>query len=264
MSAFYARTVFFVADAARARHHYVTDLGFALDWDSGDGVFQVSLLGFELILNQVGEQTRARAGHGRVFVGLDEDQAEPFRKHVADKGIRMRRVEWGRPALVIDDVDGNELFFWRPRDDFSGFTLRDTAFTPADISAVHPVLMAREVTQSLDFYKRLGFAVAFQDDPATPRYAAVRRGPVELHLQWADAGQWAHDGDRPAYRFPTNDVDSLYAEFAAAGAIPARGEGPYAAPADTPWSTRELHLRDPGGNVLQFYGPPTLRAASAQ
>ena len=32
----------------------------------------------------------------------------------------MRRTEWGRPTLVIADPDGNELFFWLPRDDFSG------------------------------------------------------------------------------------------------------------------------------------------------
>ncbi len=132
---------------------------------------------------------------------------------------------------------------------------------PAEITAVHPVLMARDVTVSLAFYGRLGFAVAFQDDLTAPRYAATRRGPVELHLQWADAGQWAHHGDRPAYRFPTSDVEALYAEFVAAGAVAlASGGGPYAVPADTPWGTREFHLRDPGGNVLQFYGPPAAGA----
>lgn len=128
----------------------------------------------------------------------------------------------------------------------------------AEITAVHPVLMARDVTDSLRFYGRLGFAVAFQDDPAAPRYAVTRRGPVELHLQWADASQWAHSGDRPAYRFPTSDVDALYTEFVAAGATGPEPEGgPYAAPADTPWGTREFHLHDPGANVLQFYGPPS-------
>ena len=126
---------------------------------------------------------------------------------------------------------------------------------PAEITAVHPVLMARDVTVSLAFYARLGFGAVFLDDPAAPRYAVVRRGPVELHLQWADPSQWAHAGDRPAYRFPT-DVEALYAEFLAAGAVgPGPRGGPYAKPASTPWGTREFHVRDPGGNVLQFYGP---------
>lgn len=128
---------------------------------------------------------------------------------------------------------------------------------PAHITAVHPVLMARDVSDSLLFYARLGFAETFRDDPTSPRYAVVRRGPVELHLQWADADQWAHPGDRPAYRFPTPDVDALHAEAVAAGAVGPRGEGPFGTPTDTPWGTREFHLRDPGANVLQFYGPPT-------
>ena len=119
MSDFYARSVFFVADAERSMRHYTDDLGFSLDWDSHDGVFQVSLFGFELILNQVGDSTRARAGHGRLFIGLEDDQGEPFREHVREKRIQTGRVEWGRPTLVIRDVDGNELFFWLPGDDFS-------------------------------------------------------------------------------------------------------------------------------------------------
>jgi hypothetical protein len=90
--ALYARSVFFVADADR---------------------------GFELILNQVEDRTASRAGHGRVFIGLEDDQGEPLRKHIADKGIQTLRVEWGRPTLVIRDVDANELFFWLPHDDFS-------------------------------------------------------------------------------------------------------------------------------------------------
>jgi catechol 2,3-dioxygenase-like lactoylglutathione lyase family enzyme len=45
--------VFFVADVESAARFYTEQLGFALDWDSKDGVLQVSLLGFELILNQV-------------------------------------------------------------------------------------------------------------------------------------------------------------------------------------------------------------------
>jgi catechol 2,3-dioxygenase-like lactoylglutathione lyase family enzyme len=117
----YARSIFFVTDADRSRRFYTEDLGFTLDWDSQDGVFQVSLLGFELILNQVEDRTRSRAGHGRLFIGLEDDQAEPLRKHLADKGIQTLRVEWGRPTLVIRDLDANELFFWLPHDDFSNF-----------------------------------------------------------------------------------------------------------------------------------------------
>ena len=118
-SDFYARAVFFVADADRSRQFYTEELGFALDWDSNDGVFQVSLSGFELILNQAWGRTTSWAGHGRVFIGLEDTQGEPLRKHIVDNGIQTYSVEWGRPTLVIRDIDGNELFFWMPNDDFS-------------------------------------------------------------------------------------------------------------------------------------------------
>jgi catechol 2,3-dioxygenase-like lactoylglutathione lyase family enzyme len=134
----------------------------------------------------------------------------------------------------------------------------------AEIIAVHPVLMACDVRASLHFYARLGFAPAFVDDPAAPRYAAIRRGSVELHLQWADPSQWEHPGDRPAYRFLAHDVDALHAEFLAGGGLDTSATGgPWAVPEDTPWGTREFHLRDPGGNVLQFYQPLTSRATGS-
>lgn len=120
MNNLYARSVFFVADAERALRHYTEQLGFSLDWDSNDGVFQVSLFGFELILNEVEDHTRARVGHGRVFIGLEDDQREPLRKHIAERGIQIDRVEWGRPTLVLRDLDANELFVWMPHDDFTG------------------------------------------------------------------------------------------------------------------------------------------------
>jgi catechol 2,3-dioxygenase-like lactoylglutathione lyase family enzyme len=124
MASLYARAVFFVADAERSLRHYTEELGFTLDWDSHDGVFQVSLFGFELILNEVGARNTTRPGNGRVFIGLEDDQGEPLRKHIADKGIQTLRVSWGRPTLVIQDVDNNEMFFWLPNDDFTGLGKR--------------------------------------------------------------------------------------------------------------------------------------------
>ena len=120
MNNLYARAVFFVSDTDRARRFYTEQLGFSLDWDSNEGVIQVSLFGFELILNQVGDRTRSHAGHGRLFIGLDDEQGEPFRAHLATLKIRPHRVDWGRPTLAVTDPDGNELFFWLPVDDFTG------------------------------------------------------------------------------------------------------------------------------------------------
>lgn len=125
------------------------------------------------------------------------------------------------------------------------------------LQSVHPVLMAREVMASVRFYQDLGFTLLFQDMPEAPKYAVIRRDNVELHLQWGDPTQWSHTGDRPVYRFIVDDVDRLHREFADNGRVlaePGRG-GPWAVPAETPWGTREFHLRDPGDNILQFYRP---------
>lgn len=116
MTNLYARAVFFVRDTELARRHYTEQLGFTEDWAhvEGDRVYvcQVSLLGFEVILNQEYRETVGRAGHGRVFIGLDTDQRGPVLAHIADKRISTERREWGQPTLVVKDLDGNEIFFW--------------------------------------------------------------------------------------------------------------------------------------------------------
>jgi catechol 2,3-dioxygenase-like lactoylglutathione lyase family enzyme len=111
-----ARSVFFVEDAERSLSFYTGALGFALDWNHQEQgrafVFQVSLFGFQLILNQTEPWTDNRAGHGRVFIGLDHEQVGPFRRHLAEKRIKTTAIHWGAPTLVIRDVDENELFIW--------------------------------------------------------------------------------------------------------------------------------------------------------
>lgn len=127
----------------------------------------------------------------------------------------------------------------------------------AIIEGVHPVLASMDVTVSVQFYSRLGFILIFQDEPGEPKYAVVRRDGVELHIQWSGPDQWAHPIDRPAYRFMVSDIEAIYKEFVASGSVSAQTSrnSPWAAPADTPWGTREFHLRDPGQNSLQFYRP---------
>ena len=116
MNNLYARSVFFVKDAERSLTFYTETLGFSLDWNYQEQgrawVFQVSLLGFELILNQTEPSTLDRPGHGRLFIGLEDDQLAAFRGHVEQKGIKTTVLEWGNPTLVIRDLDENELFFW--------------------------------------------------------------------------------------------------------------------------------------------------------
>jgi catechol 2,3-dioxygenase-like lactoylglutathione lyase family enzyme len=125
MDNFYARSVFFVKEAEDALAFYTQKLGFTLDWNHQvEGrafVFQVSLHGFELILNQIEDWTKDRAGHGRVFIGLEEGQVASLREHISTRGIKATVFHWGKPTLVIKDLDGNELFFWPPQSEWASF-----------------------------------------------------------------------------------------------------------------------------------------------
>ena len=116
------------------------------------------------------------------------------------------------------------------------------------IEFVHPVLMSRGVKRSIAFYEKLGFTLAGLDYTDDPKYARIFRDGIELHLQWHDAKEWEYPNDRPSYRFVVSDVDAVYEEFRANGALVDATEVK-----ETSWATREFHLRDPDMNVLQFY-----------
>ena len=122
MDNFYARSVFFVRDGEDSLAFYTQSLGFKLYWNNQyqgrASVFQVSLFGFELILNQIYPDTKDRAGHGRVFIGLEDNQGPALRQHIIERDIKATRDDWGRPTLVIKDPDGNELFFWLPESEW--------------------------------------------------------------------------------------------------------------------------------------------------
>ena len=73
---------------------------------------QVSLLGLQIILNRKETPADDRAGHGRIFIGLDDDQSAAVLSHVHTKGISATYTHWGAPTMAIYDLDGNEIFFW--------------------------------------------------------------------------------------------------------------------------------------------------------
>ena len=116
------------------------------------------------------------------------------------------------------------------------------------LDSVQPVLMSRDMVRSIEFYQRLGFTLAGQDAPDDPKYARIQRDNIELHLQWHDAREWDYPNDRPTYRFVVLDVEGLYKQFDESGVL-----SDATTVAETPWGTREFHVRDPDLNGLQFY-----------
>src|SRR5215831_9856839 len=130
-----ARSVFFVRDAERSLRFYTETLGFKLDWNHQEQgrafLFQVSLPGFQLILNQTEAPTKSRAGHGRVFIAIYDDDLEPFRRHLEEKRIATTVTDWGNRTLVIRDVDDNELFIWLPEGEIARFEASSEASAEA-------------------------------------------------------------------------------------------------------------------------------------
>lgn len=114
MADWYSRVVFFVRDVDAACDFYVGKLGFDGSWrHEEDGrvmVAQVSHAGFEIILNE----GASRAGHGRVFVELLDEQIAPLRERVERAGAASEARSWGMPVTAIVDPDGNELYFAPP------------------------------------------------------------------------------------------------------------------------------------------------------
>jgi predicted enzyme related to lactoylglutathione lyase len=108
--------------------------------------------------------------------------------------------------------------------------------------------MVRDVACAIQFYATLGFALAGTDSLSDPKYARVGRDGIELHLQWHDAREWDHSNDPLTYRFVVLEVDELHRQFRERA-----GVTDITPVSDTPWHTREFHLRDPDLNGLQFY-----------
>ncbi len=134
--------------------------------------------------------------------------------------------------------------------------------TQARFLDINPVLPVTNMPASIRFYtEKLGFGLVFQDPPDLypqdpgpqhPSYAVLGRDRIQLHLQSHDP-EAAGDQAEPLHiRFIIDDIDSLYTEYQASGAIvPAGFDGMVIT--DTPWGTREFGLYDPDKNGLFFY-----------
>ncbi len=113
-----------------------------------------------------------------------------------------------------------------------------------------PVIAVSDSRRAEDYYCRvLGFAKAFTYRPdqsrVEPCYMGVARDGVTLHLH---SFKPERAGLTDAFLYVA-DVDQLFAEFAARGAIC------QLPPTDQTWGTREIGIRDPDGNVLVFATP---------
>ena len=137
MTDWFARPVLHVTDVEASLHFYVNRLGFTSPWhydeDGKAHVAQVDRQGCALILADTWQQ---KIGKGLMFISLNVEPAtreaataalDALRAELEAKGVLVKDGWWGDRLLVVDDPDGNQLFFNYPSEIASGGIVRDEA-----------------------------------------------------------------------------------------------------------------------------------------
>jgi catechol 2,3-dioxygenase-like lactoylglutathione lyase family enzyme len=130
MTGWFARPVLHVTDVEASLRFYVSRLGFTSPWRyDADGrvyVAQVDRQGCALILADTWPE---KIGKGLIFISLNvEPQTaeasvaalDALRAEFEASGVPVREGSWGYRLLVVDDPDGNQLFFNYPNETASG------------------------------------------------------------------------------------------------------------------------------------------------
>jgi catechol 2,3-dioxygenase-like lactoylglutathione lyase family enzyme len=125
MTEWFARPVLHVADVESSLLFYV-NLGFTSPWrydeDGKTHVAQVDRQGCALILADTWPE---KIGKGLTFISLNVEPAtheatvaalDALRAEFEARGVAVREGSWGYRLLVVDDPDGNQLFFNYPSD----------------------------------------------------------------------------------------------------------------------------------------------------
>jgi catechol 2,3-dioxygenase-like lactoylglutathione lyase family enzyme len=124
MTDWFARPVLSVTDVEASLRFYVDRLGFTSPWRYDEGgrarVAQVDRQGCALIL---ADNWPEKIGKGLLFISLNVEPAtheaataalDGLRAELEARGVAVKEGWWGYRLLVIDDPDGNQLFFNYP------------------------------------------------------------------------------------------------------------------------------------------------------
>ncbi|HEY2518190.1 MAG TPA: VOC family protein [Polyangiaceae bacterium] len=122
MADWFARPVFCVTDVAASLRFYVERLGFTNPWSYEEEgrvlVAQVERQGCALLLSS---QWPANVGKGLVFTSLNLEPGaqaaalDALRAELGGRGVPVEEGSWGYRVLVVQDLDGNRLYFNYPK-----------------------------------------------------------------------------------------------------------------------------------------------------
>ena len=124
MTNWFARPILNVTDVEASLRFYVNRLGFTSPWrhdeDGRARVAQVDRQGCALILADTWPE---KIGKALTFISLNVEPAtreaaiaalDTLRAELEAKGVPVKERSWGYRLLVVDDPDGNQLFFNYP------------------------------------------------------------------------------------------------------------------------------------------------------
>jgi catechol 2,3-dioxygenase-like lactoylglutathione lyase family enzyme len=137
MTDWFARPVLHVADVEASLLFYVNELGFTSPWRYDENgrayVAQVDRQGCALILADTWPE---KIGKGLMFISLNVEPAtheaavaalDALRAELEAKSVPVKEGSWGYRLLVVDDPDGNQLFFNYPAETAPSKTPREAA-----------------------------------------------------------------------------------------------------------------------------------------
>ena len=137
MTEWFARPVLHVNDVKASLRFYMDQLGFTSPWrydeDGKVRVAQVDRQACALILS---DQWPEKIGKGLIFVSLNVEPAtreaaiaalDALRAELEAKVVPVKEGSWGYRILIVDDPDGNQLFFNYPAAEASSETAGDEA-----------------------------------------------------------------------------------------------------------------------------------------
>jgi catechol 2,3-dioxygenase-like lactoylglutathione lyase family enzyme len=137
MTEWFARAVLHVTDVEDSLRFYVDRLGFTSPWryeqDGRACVAQVERQGCALILADTWPE---KVGKGLMFISVNGEgdtresaiaALDELRAELEAKGVVVKEGSWGYRLLVVDDPDGNQLFFNYPNETASSQIVKDEA-----------------------------------------------------------------------------------------------------------------------------------------
>ena len=126
MTEWFARPVLHVSNLEASLRFYVDRLGFTVpwrvEWDGQAHVAEVDRQNCALILS---DERPEKVGKGLMFISLNVQPAtheaevaavDALRAELEARGVPVKDGRWGYRLLVVEDLDGNQLFFPYPNE----------------------------------------------------------------------------------------------------------------------------------------------------